>query len=91
MMFWGYGYNGFMMLGMVLGNLLWLVLLGLLIWVSIRWLGRSLANNTHHPVGEPSALEILRQRYARGEIDAVTFEHMKERLEGTMEQPVGHV
>jgi len=30
-----------------------------------------------------SALEILRQRYARGEIDAVTFEQMRERLENT--------
>lgn len=36
-------------------------------------------------------MEILRRRYARGEIDAVTFEQMKERLEGTMEQPVGRV
>lgn len=91
MMFWGYGYNGFMMLGMVLGNLLWFALLCLLIWGCIRWLGNRLSNNTHPLVSEPSAMEILRRRYARGEIDAVTFEQMKERLEGTMEQPVGRV
>ena len=28
-----------------------------------------------------SAIEILRQRYARGEIDAVTFDQMRERIE----------
>ncbi|MBO0780481.1 MAG: SHOCT domain-containing protein [Ktedonobacteraceae bacterium] len=33
--------------------------------------------------GGPSALEILRQRYARGEIDGATFDQMRERLEGS--------
>jgi len=28
-------------------------------------------------------LDILRQRYARGEIDAVTFDQMRERLEAS--------
>jgi hypothetical protein len=27
-----------------------------------------------------SAMEILRRRYAAGDIDALTFEHMRERL-----------
>jgi uncharacterized membrane protein len=31
----------------------------------------------------PSAEEILRQRYARGEIDAQTYETMRERLQST--------
>jgi hypothetical protein len=31
----------------------------------------------------PSALEILRQGYARGEIDTATFEQMRERLEAS--------
>jgi uncharacterized membrane protein len=35
--------------------------------------------------GQPSAMDILRQRYARGEIDATTFEQMRERLEATGE------
>ena len=33
------------------------------------------------PPVQPSALETLRQRYARGEIDADTYEQMLERLE----------
>jgi hypothetical protein len=35
------------------------------------------------PPVQPSAMEILRQRYARGEIDAITFELMRERLESS--------
>ena len=35
------------------------------------------------PFQQPSALEILSQRYARGEIDAATFDQMRERLEAS--------
>ncbi|HLZ58470.1 MAG TPA: SHOCT domain-containing protein [Ktedonosporobacter sp.] len=38
------------------------------------------------PVSQLSPMEILRQRYARGEIDAATFDHMRERLQAS-EQP----
>jgi len=31
----------------------------------------------------PDALEILRQRYASGEIDGTTFDQMRERLESS--------
>ncbi|HTK08506.1 MAG TPA: SHOCT domain-containing protein [Ktedonobacteraceae bacterium] len=35
------------------------------------------------PQPQISAMELLRQRYARGEIDGVTFDQMRERLEAS--------
>jgi uncharacterized membrane protein len=72
----------------LLGTVLWIALLVLLVWALVSWLNRK---NTpwvsyHHPTpppGPPSALEILRQRYARGEIDGTTFDQMRERLEAS--------
>ncbi len=32
------------------------------------------------PINQPTALEILDRRYANGEIDAATFENMRERI-----------
>jgi putative membrane protein len=80
---WGYGF-GWGWLLMSLGTILWIAVLVVLVWVLIRWL----TTRTTTPVpppgsGVPSgpiALEILRQRYARGEIDTATFAQMRERL-----------
>lgn len=80
-MMWGYGWGG-MSLWMLFGSLLWLAALGVLIWALVRWLGHRAEANTTPPVGSgPTALDILQQRYARGEIDATTFTQMWERLE----------
>lgn len=79
MLMWGYGWT---MLWAVFWNLFWLVLLGILIWGIIHW--RS--GQTFRPGGPDrgpafhSALDILQERYARGEIDEATFERMWERL-----------
>jgi putative membrane protein len=90
-MMWGYGtfmwgYGLLMMLGMLLG----FVLVVVLAWAAIRWLSERTTPPTRDersvPSDERSALEILQQRYARGEIDATTFEQMRERLEASMER-----
>jgi putative membrane protein len=77
------GFGWTMMFGAWLGITLWILLLAGLIWGLIRWLGgRSAHPATTEPRG-PSALEILQQRYARGEIDHATFEQMRERLQAS--------
>jgi putative membrane protein len=89
-MMWAYwsgpGY-GWPMLWMTLWNIIWLVVIGLAIWALVRWLMHRTAGGQYHsmqgssaPMQGPSALEILRQRYARGEIDAETFARMREQL-----------
>lgn len=72
----------------MLGTILWIALLGVLVWALLRWLTtRNAPVIGYHPTPppyQPSAVEILRQRYARGEIDDVTFQQMRERLEASM-------
>lgn len=81
-MMWGYGFGwGWFM--MMFGGILWIAVLVVLVWALIRWFERKgQANGSSTHVGS-SALEILNQRYARGEIDSETFEQMRERLQGT--------
>jgi putative membrane protein len=76
-MMW-YGYSWGSVLFMLLNMVFWAAVLGLLLWGLLRWLTtRSLSADA---TGS-SAMELLRQRFARGEIDAATFEQMRERLE----------
>ena len=83
-MMWGYGFSWGGMLLMLLSMALWIALLVVLVWAIIRWLERRTApsapTHTSTPSGSPSALEILRQRYARGEIDTATFEQMRRKV-----------
>ncbi len=76
---------------MFLSSLFWLLLIALLIWGLVRWISTQATHTqppftyrpTTPPFQQPSALEILRQRYARGEIDTATYEQMRERLEAS--------
>jgi putative membrane protein len=72
-----------MMLGMVVGITLWILLLAVLIWALVRWLNGRSARPGMPPAEGLSALDILEQRYARGEIDHATFERMRERLQAS--------
>ena len=85
---WGYGFGWWPgMLLSALSTLFWVALLLGLAWVLLRWIIPYLMPMIAEIFGTapagPSALEILRQRYAAGEIDAVTFEQMRERLEAS--------
>ncbi len=92
-MFWGFHGLWFLLPVLFVGKFFWIVILALLIGVLVRRF--SLWNRPmsfyrrapfYHPGVSPvelSAMEVLRQRYARGEIDAVTFDQMRERLESS--------
>ncbi len=86
-MMWGYDFSWGGMLLMMLSSLIWIALLVVVVWAIIRWFNSKTTNSaplsTSTPLSGPSALEILRQRYARGEIDTATFEHMREHLESS--------
>jgi putative membrane protein len=86
-MMWGYGFSWGGMLLMTLGSVLSIALIVALVWAIIRWVNAKTTNSTlpytSTPPSGPSALEILRQRYARGEIDTPTFEQMREQLESS--------
>ena len=94
-MFWGFHGLWLLLPLLLIGKFFWIVILALLIGVLVRRFSsrnRQMAFYRHGPFYHPgmqpaqaSAMEILRQRYARGEIDAVTFEQMRERLESLRE------
>jgi|SRR3954452_6518026 putative membrane protein len=90
---WGHGMWLFFPM-IIMGKLIWLVFLALLIAGIVRlfaarrrpigpWGPVPFPPVGPQPTQQGSALEILRQRYARGEIDATTFDQMRERLEAT--------
>ena len=68
---WGWGFG--------LMHVLWWVFLVVGVVALVRWTG---PRHYHHGGGEDRALSILRERYARGEIDKAEFEDRKRDLKG---------
>lgn len=60
--------------------ILWIALIVLVIW-SIKGLGNIGGNKTDRNDEKDSPIEILKKRYARGEIDEQEFERRKKELE----------
>ena len=78
MMGFGYGSNFFPaygMLAMVGMGLFWLLVLGAIIWAIVHFSQRG----TYTAEGRRS-VDILRERYARGEIDEEEYERRMDRL-----------
>ena len=81
-MMWGYGYGnsmfGFGFLG-VLFSILWFVFLVWAIVTALRWITGK-PPRRHWMMQCNGALDILRERYAKGEIDKQEFEEKQKVL-----------
>lgn len=83
-MMWGYGWQTGPWMGwwMLIPLIFGLALLGVAIWAIARLTAPRATITNPRTLAENTAEEILRRRYASGEIDAQTYETMRERLEG---------
>ncbi|WP_193367857.1 SHOCT domain-containing protein [Pelagibius marinus] len=72
---WDGGWHG-MFLG-PLFMMLFFVVLVVAVVVGIRWFGGLPGHHGHHTPGGKASLDILKERYARGEIDKEEFEERR--------------
>lgn len=73
--------NGFGWGGMWIGWLFWLVILGVVIWAVVTLVNRTSGENrSNPPANRETPLEILKKRYARGEITKEEYREMKNNL-----------
>ena len=78
MMGWGgYGFNPFAWIAMLV---FWALIIGGLALLVV-WLVREVLPAAVVPVGPPHALDVLKARYARGEITRDQYEEMKREIE----------
>jgi putative membrane protein len=81
-MFFDGGFGVFFLISAVLSVGLTVGLIALIV-LGIRWLVRSTEQKSGgRSAGDDTALATLRERYARGEIDATEFEERKRTLGG---------
>lgn len=79
MMGYGNGYGGFGA-GDALVSIFWVIILIVVITAVIRWMRGKPVWRCHGHHGENLALDILKERYARGEIERKEFEEMRKEL-----------
>jgi len=66
--------------GMWFGWIFWLVVIGLIVWLVVNQSGRNRNQNQVNPHID-SPLDILKKRYAKGEITKEQFDQMKKDLQ----------
>jgi len=76
MMGWGYGMGWF---GTIIMAAFWIAVIVGIVFL-IRWLALSMRTGSHGTTPGDSALEILKKRYAGGEINKEEFEAKKRDL-----------
>ncbi|MFZ5639285.1 MAG: SHOCT domain-containing protein [Bacillota bacterium] len=77
-MMYGWGGYGGMGIFMIIFWLIGLAVLGFAVYGIIQWANKGGPRSGSSPVG--NALEILKERYARGEITKEEFDRVKEDL-----------
>ncbi len=84
---WGMMGPGMMGPGMMGGfgwmwlmPILWIVVLGLIVWAVVAGVSGQGGSKSSDYSKEDSALEVLKRRYARGEIDKEEYEEKKKDL-----------
>ena len=82
MMGWNYGW-GMMFLGGLLMLLFWGIVIALAVWAIRKFTRSERDREEGKPLAfrEDSALEILKQRYAKGEISREEYQNMRRDLE----------
>jgi putative membrane protein len=74
---WGGGWFGGPMM------LLFWGLIAVLLFIGVRWAVKGRSNGSSDYSRRDSAMDLLRRRYAAGEIDQETFQDMKRELEAS--------
>jgi putative membrane protein len=86
-MMWGYYMGSGMAWWMIFSSLLWLGIAAVAVWALVRWLSNTRPSDSARsrdlPMQEASAIDILKARYARGEIDTSMFQAMQAELEAS--------
>jgi putative membrane protein len=76
----GFGSGG--ILTIILMILFWALIIGSIVWLVSRLVSRTTTNSpSHTATPSESALDILKTRYARGEISKEQYEEMRRDLE----------
>lgn len=70
--FWGHMWYGW---------IFWVVIIGLIIWAVVTIVNRSSTDGTTREPGGESAMDVLKKRYASGEISKEEFEEKKQDLQ----------
>jgi putative membrane protein len=74
----GMGFGGF---GFIFMALFWIVIIGVGIWLLSNLFPKNNASSQSKEVGGESAVEILRRRYALGELTKEEYESMRYEVE----------